>query len=191
MSSRAALPASALVPLRLQGASPAAKAALIAAGTLLLAASSWIEIPMIPVPMTMQTFAVLLVGTLCGGRLGAVTVIAWLAEAAIGLPVLSGGAAGPQHFVGPTAGYLFAFPIAAGLAGWLAERGWTRDILRSTATLLVGHALILALGVAWLMVLFNIEIAIASGLTPFLFGTLLKTGLGVAALAAIRQRAGR
>ncbi|HMG50600.1 MAG TPA: biotin transporter BioY, partial [Inquilinus sp.] len=155
MSFRAALPASALVPLRLQGASLATKAVLVAVGTLVLTASSWIEIPMIPVPMNMQTFAVLLLGALCGWRLGAATIIAWFAEAAIGLPVLSGGASGLAHFTGPTSGYLFAFLVAATLIGWLAERGWTSDILRSTATLLLGHALILALGAAWLSVLFG------------------------------------
>jgi len=191
MSSRETLPASALVPFRLHGASLATKAVLVAVGTLVLTASSWIEIPMIPVPMNMQTFAVLLVGTLCGWRLGAATVLAWLAEAAIGLPVLSGGAGGAVHFVGPTAGYLFAFPIAAGLIGWLSERGWTSDVLRSTATLLFGHALILALGATWLTALFGSDVALDSGVTPFLFGTALKTALGVDTLAAIHRRAGR
>jgi len=191
MSFRETAPVSALVPLRLQGASLAAKAILVAVGTLVLAASSWIEIPMVPVPMNMQTFAVLLLGALCGWRLAAATIIAWFAEAVIGLPVLSGGAAGPAHFVGPTAGYLFAFLVAATLIGRLAERGWTSDVLRSTATLLLGHALILALGAAWLAVLFGPDVGLAAGITPFLFGTALKIALGVAILAAIHRRTAR
>ncbi|TJV18529.1 MAG: biotin transporter BioY, partial [Mesorhizobium sp.] len=93
-------------------------------GTVFLALASYIEVPMVPVPVTMQTFAVTLIGAVYGWRLGAATIVAWLVEGAIGLPVLSGGAAGAHHFVGPTAGYLFAFPVVGALTGWLAERGW-------------------------------------------------------------------
>ncbi|TIM74745.1 MAG: biotin transporter BioY, partial [Mesorhizobium sp.] len=80
-------------------------------GTVFLAMASYIEVPMVPVPVTMQTFAVTLIGAVYGWRLGAATIVAWLVEGAMGLPVLSGGAAGAHHFVGPTAGYLFAFPV--------------------------------------------------------------------------------
>ncbi|TIL81237.1 MAG: biotin transporter BioY, partial [Mesorhizobium sp.] len=86
-------------------------------GTVFLALASYIEVPMVPVPVTMQTFAVTLIGAVYGWRLGAATIVAWLVEGAIGLPVLSGGAAGGHHFVGPTAGYLFAFPVVGALTG--------------------------------------------------------------------------
>ena len=160
----------------------------VVVGTLFLAVSSYVEVPMVPVPMTMQTFAVALVGALYGWRLGAITVIAWLAEAALGLPVLSGGSAGAHHFVGPTAGYLFAFPIAAAITGWLAERGWNgkRPVLAFIAMLL-SNAVCLAVGGAWLAVLIGGEQALAAGVTPFLFGAVLKSVLGAAALALMAR----
>ncbi|ESX10962.1 biotin biosynthesis protein BioY [Mesorhizobium sp. LSJC265A00] len=111
-------------PLRLQTRSHSWQAAAVVLGTLFLALLSQIEVPMVPVPVTMQTFAVTLVGALYGWRLGAMTIIAWLAEGAVGFPVLSGGAAGASYFVGATGGYLFAFPLVGALVGWLAERGW-------------------------------------------------------------------
>src|SRR6185437_8955054 len=97
-------------------------------GTLGLTACSWLSIPMEPVPVTMQTYAVIVIGALMGPRLGALTVIAWLSEAVLGLPVLAHGAGGVLPFVGPTAGYLFSFPVVAAFVGWLAERGWTKSL---------------------------------------------------------------
>ncbi len=102
----------------------ARRAAAVAAGTLVLTASSYLAVPLLPVPVTIQTLAVTVVGALYGWRLGVLTVMAWLGEAAIGLPVLSNGASGLHHFTGPTAGYLFAFPLVTALVGVLAERGW-------------------------------------------------------------------
>src|SRR3546814_16627125 len=103
-TSTAALQPGTRVPFRLDGVSLGRKALFVALGTLVLAASSWIEVPMVPVPMTMQTYAIVLIGALCGWRLAGAVVLAYLGEAVIGLPVLSGGASGPIHFVGPTAG---------------------------------------------------------------------------------------
>ncbi|WP_051328683.1 biotin transporter BioY [Geminicoccus roseus] len=176
------------VPLRLSDRTFALKALAVLFGTLFLASASWIEVPMVPVPMNMQTFAVTLVGALYGWRLGAITVLAWLGEAMIGLPVLSGGAAGPAHFAGPTAGYLAAFPIAAMLVGFLAERGWTvGNVVRSFAVMLLGNALILALGASWLAVLIGGEQAVALGVMPFLIGAALKSGLTVGVVEASRR----
>lgn len=180
--------APARLPLSLDGASAPAKAAVVALGTLLLAASSWVEVPMVPVPMTMQTYAVLLVGALCGWRLGLATVLAWLGEAALGLPVLAGGAGGLAHFAGPTGGYLVAFPLAAALVGFCAERGWSRGNAPAFAVMLAGHAVIFALGVAWLAGLIGLEKAIAFGFTPFLPGTVLKSALAVASLRLVPRR---
>ncbi len=173
-------------PLDLHNRSLAWQIGAVVVGTLLLALSSYIQVPMVPVPMNMQTFGVLMIGALYGWRLGAVTIIAWLVEAALGLPVLSGGAAGAHHFVGPTAGYLFSFPLVGALAGWLVERGWNghRPVLAFVGMVL-SHAICLAFGAAWLAVLFGIEKAIAFGVTPFLLGTLLKSALGAATLALL------
>src|SRR5690606_18310766 len=154
------------------------------------ALSSHIEVPMVPVPVTMQTLAVTLVGALYGWRLGTVTVLAWLAEAAAGLPVLAGGAGGIAYMMGPTAGYLAGFPVAAAAVGWLAEQGWNgRRPLLAFAAMLLGNALCLAIGAAWLASLVGLEKAIAAGVVPFVLGGVLKSALGAAMLrAATRLR---
>lgn len=173
-------------PLDLQSRPLAWRVGAVALGTLFLTLSSYVEVPMVPVPVTMQTFAVMLVGALYGWRLGALTIIAWLAEAAVGLPVLSGGAAGAHHFVGPTAGYLFAFPVAGALVGWLAERGWNgRKPVLAFVSMLLGNALCLVVGGAWLAVLFGADVAWTSGVAPFIVGGVLKSALGAALLALL------
>lgn len=175
-------------PLGLADRSVLWQVAAVALGTLFLTLSSYVEVPMVPVPMTMQTFAVVMVGALYGWRLGGVTIVAWLIEGAIGLPVLSGGAAGAIHFVGPTAGYLFAFPIAGAIAGWLAEQGWNgnKPVLAFVAAI-AGNLACLALGGAWLAVMVGAEQAFIHGVAPFLVGAVLKSVLGAAALAGLQR----
>lgn len=179
-------------PLALQSRPLVWQVFAVLLGTLFLAASSYIEVPMVPVPINMQTFAVTLVGALFGWRLGALTIITWLAEGALGLPVLSGGAAGAHHFVGPTGGYLFAFPVAGAAVGWLAERGWNgKRVLLAFLALLIGNALCLVVGAAWLAVLIGFEQAIAAGVAPFVLGAVLKSVLGAAVLKLLaRDRTG-
>lgn len=178
----------AFVPLRLADKPLLMRAVAVALGTLFLAASSYVEVPMLPVPMTMQTFAITLVGALYGWRLGAATVVAWLVEGALGLPVLAGGAGGLAHFAGPTAGYLFAFPVAAALCGWLAERGWTAPrYLSAFGSMAAGNLLILTVGTAWLTIQFGLTNALEWGFTPFIIGGLLKSALAVACIEALRR----
>ena len=173
-------------PLRLQDRSFAWQVGAVVLGTLLLALSSYIEVPMVPVPVTMQTFAVTLIGALYGWRLGAITIAAWLVEGAVGLPVLAGGAAGAQYFVGPTGGYLFAFPIVGALVGWLAERGWNgKRVMLAFAAMLLGNLACLVLGTVWLAVMIGAEQAITFGFLPFIIGGLLKSALGAATLMAL------
>lgn len=176
-------------PLRLEERSLLWQFAALALGTLFLAASSYVEVPMVPVPMTMQTFAVGMVGALYGWRLGGLTIVAWLIEGALGLPVLAGGASGLAHFAGPTAGYLFAFPLCGALVGWLAERGWngSRPVFAFLAAL-AGNVACLALGGAWLAVMIGAEAAFIHGVAPFLVGAVLKSVLGAAALALLQRR---
>ena len=179
-------------PIDLQNRSLSWKVGAIILGSLFLTLCSFIEVPMVPVPVTMQTFAVALIGALYGWRLGGITIVAWLIQGAIGLPVLAGGAAGPHHFVGPTAGYLFAFPIAGMAMGWLAERGWNghRPFL-AFAGMLTSNALCLVLGAAWLAVLIGVEQAVMAGIAPFVIGAVLKAALGAATLALMTHRAKR
>jgi biotin transport system substrate-specific component len=175
-------------PLDLQSRPLAWRVGAVVLGTLFLTLSSYVEVPMVPVPVTMQTFAVAMVGALYGWRLGAITIIAWLAEAAVGLPVLSGGAAGAHHFVGPTAGYLFAFPVMGAMIGWLAERGWNgRRPVLAFVSMLLGNAFCLLAGGAWLAVLFGAEVAWTSGIAPFIIGGVLKSALGAALLALLAR----
>jgi biotin transport system substrate-specific component len=177
-----------LVPLSLQRRSPWTQALAVVLGSLVLALSSQLQVPMYPVPMTMQTFAVLLVAALYGRRLGTITVAAWLAEAMAGLPVLAGGAGGLQHFAGPTAGYLASFVPAAAFVGHAADRGWLRvSRLRGFGIFLAAHAFNLAMGWAWLTTLVGASKAFALGVLPFISGGVLKAALGVASLELARQ----
>lgn len=158
--------------------------ALVLGGTAVLTASSYVSIPMQPVPVSLQTFAVLMVGALYGWRLGGLTVLAWLLEAALGMPVLAGGKGGLAPFFGPTAGYLLAFPLGAVLMGWLAARGWDgTHPLRAFGAMLLCTTLILLLGGAWLGAMIGAAKGWQLGVLPFLVGDVVKSALGAATLA--------
>ena len=127
---------------------------------------------------------VLMVGALYGWRLGGITVLAWLLEAALGMPVLAGGKGGIAPFIGPTAGYLFAFPVGAMLMGWLAARGWNgTHPLRAFWAMLLCTTLIVLLGGAWLSALIGPAKGWQLGVLPFLIGDVLKSAMGAATLA--------
>jgi len=164
----------------------AARNTLIAVvGSLLLWASAKVQIPFHPVPLTMQTYLILVIGAACGWRLGGATVLLYLAEGAVGLPVFAGTpekGIGIAYMVGPTGGYLLGFLASALLIGWLAERGWDRSLPRMLLAMAAGHLLILALGAGYLASLFGLEAAWTAGVEPFLWATLLKTLLAGATL---------
>src|ERR1700704_5371184 len=123
---------------------------LIALGTALLALSAKVNLPLPYVPMTLQTLVVLVIGAVYGWRLGTATVIAYLAEGAIGWPVFAGPVGGLAPLVGPTAGYLYGFVLAAFATGWLSQRGWDRSVVWLFVAMGIGHVLILGTGFAWL-----------------------------------------
>ncbi len=140
----------------------------------------------------MQTLAVTLIGAAYGWRLGGLTVLAWLFEAAIGLPVLAGGAGGIAHFFGPTGGYLFAFPIAAAASGWLVSRGWNgQRVVFAFLAMLAGNAICLSVGGVWLAAMIGANKAITFGVLPFIAGAVLKSVLGAALLKAANARSNR
>ncbi len=161
-------------------------------GSLLVAASAQVQVPFWPVPFTGQTFAVLVIGMAYGARLGAATLALYLAQGAIGLPVFAGFAAGPAVLMGPTGGYLVGFVFAAGLIGWLAERGWDRGPLTTALAMLLGNIVIYLPGLAWLTVFLAsakslaygaaFKVSLGAGLTPFLLGDGLKLALAAAVL---------
>ncbi|MCA0434229.1 MAG: biotin transporter BioY [Proteobacteria bacterium] len=156
--------------------------ALMIIGSLIVAIAAQVNVPMQPVPMTLQTLAVLAVGAAFGSRLGAATLLLYLWEGAIGLPVFAEMKAGLPVLLGPTGGYLFGFVLAAGLVGWLAERGFDRNVLRMLAAMLIGAAIIYVPGVIWLSTfLGGFEKAFTFGLAPFWLGDVVKAF--IAALA--------
>jgi biotin transport system substrate-specific component len=159
--------------------------ALVVAFSLLTAAAAQVVVPLpwTPVPLTGQTFAVLLTGALLGPRLGALAMLAYLVEGAAGLPFFRGGAGGVTHFAGATAGYLLAFPAAAYVTGYLSERGWDRRFVTAAAAMALGSLVILACGWAWLALMFKGGTeAFRLGVAPFLPGDVLKVALAAAVL---------
>jgi biotin transport system substrate-specific component len=154
---------------------------LVLCGTAALTLSAKINVPFYPVPMTMQTFVVLVLGAAYGWRLAAVTVLAYLAQGAVGIPVFAGTpekGIGLAYMMGPTGGYLIGFLVAAIVVGLLAERGFDRSPFLLFAAMLLGHVVIFACGIAWLGSLIGYDKAWASGVAPFYYATLFKTALG-------------
>ncbi len=166
-----------------------ARAVLLAvAGTALLTLSAKLKVPFYPVPMTMQTLVVLVIGATYGSRLGAATVGLYLLQGAIGLPVFADTperGLGLAYMVGPTAGYLFGFLLAAYAVGWLSKRGWDRSIPLTLAMMTLGHVIIFAAGLSWLAGIVGIEKAWLLGAAPFVAATFLKTALGTALVPAL------
>ena len=164
-----------------------------------LAACAQITVWTVPVPVTMQTFGVLVVGAIYGWRLGAATVAAYLVEGAIGLPFFAGMTGGLPILFGPTGGYLFGFVAAAAVVGWLAERGWDRNILTMALAMLIGNVVLYVPGLLWLSTFFGWEKAIEYGLAPFILidavklcrgGDAVAGGLAIHAPRANRQTGG-
>jgi biotin transport system substrate-specific component len=132
---------------------------------------------------------VLMIGAAYGWRLGTATLMAYLAEGAIGFPVFAGPAGGLAPLVGPTAGYLYGFVAAAFVTGWLSERGWDRSVLWLFVAMAFGHILILAAGFGWLAfgMKLGVEKAWLVGVAPFIATALIKNALGAALVPAIRR----
>lgn len=166
-------------------------AILMVIGSGLLALSAKTQVPFYPVPMTMQTLVVLVLGAAYGWRLGAATVALYLAEGFAGLPVFAGAAAGPAYMAGPTGGFLVGFLFAAMATGFMAERGWDRSLLRVFVMMTLGHAVIFAFGLGWLANMLTFATAWAAGAAPFLWATILKTALAAALMQAAWGMASR
>jgi len=161
---------------------------LIVLGALFVAALAQIEIPLpfTPVPITGQTFGVLLVGAALGSKRGAASLASYLALGVFGLPFFAGGAHGLEILIGATGGYLIGFIIAAYIIGLLAERGLERNVRTSFIPFLAGTVIIYVCGVAWLAVfLGSFNKAIAGGLLPFLAGDAIKLGAASLVLPAV------
>ncbi len=176
-------------------------ALLVVAGIGVLTASAWLSVPFYPVPLTMQTLAVLLVGGLLGPKRGTAAVVGYLALGLAGAPVFHGGLGGPAVFAGPTGGYLLGFVPAAllmGLAADWALRGARRvrplgQFLILAAGAVSAEIVILCLGVSWLTIIFGLGLreALALGFVPFLLGDLLKAAVAIGAIRGGRSALAR
>ena len=161
---------------------------LVLAGSLLLTLSAKVQVPFYPVPMTLQTLVVLLIGVAFGWRMGFATVLAYLAQGAMGLPVFAGTpekGLGLLYMAGPTGGYLVGFALAAATTGWLAERGLDRSAIGTAIAMVAGNIVIYACGLVWLSTFVGMEKAVTFGMAPFLFGDLVKIALATVTLPMI------
>ncbi|AEV16155.1 MAG: biotin transporter BioY [Thermus sp.] len=174
---------------------------LVLGGSLLVALTAQVALPLpfTPVPITLQTLGVLLVGAALGSRLGFLALTAYLLEGAMGLPVFAGGTGGLAKILGPTGGFLLAFPLAAGLVGLLVERlGLDRKPLGTLLAMLLGNALLYLLGLPWLAAWLagvgkfaGTGALLAMGLFPFLPGDLVKAVLAALLLPSAWRFLGR
>jgi len=159
---------------------------LTLAGSALIALCAQVSVPFYPVPVTMQTFAVILIGLTYGWRLGGITVVLYLVEGAMGMPVFAGGKSGMIVLMGPTAGYLYGFFLAAVACGWFAERGFDRSYFKLIVTLLVGNVLLYTSGLIWLGNFIGWDKPVLDlGLYPFIPGDLLKIALAAVLLPTV------
>ncbi len=163
--------------------------ALVLAGIAFLALAAKIRVPMWPVPITMQTFAVLTIGAGLGLRLGLITLLGYIALGAAGVAVFSGDSAGVAYLAGPTGGYLVGFVVAAATMGLLARRGWDRSVTGMAGAMLIGTAIIYAFGLAGMSVLFLADKGAAwvlqYGMLNFLVGDALKLVLAALVVPGI------
>jgi len=155
--------------------------ALIIGGSLVIGVCAQIAVGY-PVPITAQTFAVLMIAALLGARRGTACLVAYLGEGAIGLPVFAQGKGGLVAFGGPTGGYLVGFVVAAFVVGLLAEKGWDRKFRTTIPAMIIGNIIIYGFGLTWLGHLIGAKAALGTGLYPFIPGDILKIVLAAALL---------
>ncbi|PJK28862.1 biotin transporter BioY [Minwuia thermotolerans] len=161
--------------------------AFMVMGTIILTMSAKAKVPMWPVEMSLQTLAVFTIAATFGLRLGMATVLLYLMEGALGMPVFQGTpekGLGVAYMAGPTGGYLAGFVAATAIVGWASDRGWWRNPLKIGAAMLLGEVAILALGALWLAYLLGVDMAIAYGIGPFIVTDLVKLALA-AGLATV------
>ena len=166
---------------------------LVAGGSLLIAAAAQLKVflPFTPVPVTGQTFAVLLIAALYGARRGAATAMSYIALGLMGLPVFSAAPPGPAALVSPTAGYLAGFVAAAWVTGSLSEKGWDRKPWTAALAMAIGSGVIFACGLLWLGRFTGWSNVLQTGLFPFIPGDLLKIGLATLVLPTGWKLVGR
>ena len=166
--------------------------ALAILGSLVVAAAAHITVVQLPVPLTLQTLAVLCIGAAFGSRLGAATLALYAVEGAVGLPVFAPTPDGYPGIIGPTGGYIIGFILAAGLVGWLAEKGWDRSIPKMLVATLLGGTILYVPGLIWLSTFVGgFGPAVEYGLAPFWLADIVKAVLAALAFPAVWNLLGR
>ena len=173
-------------------------------GSAIVAIAAQVSVPMLPVPMTLQTLAVLAVGAAYGARLGAITLALYALEGAVGLPVFANFQAGlflPTGEIIATGGYIIGFIVAAGLVGYLVEKGWGANVFKLCGAMLLGAAVVYVPGLIWLAGWLGvmkgmdatsaIAVALSTGLLPFIPGDIIKAVLAALAFPAAFSLLGR
>lgn len=163
--------------------------ALVVGASALIAIAAQIAIPLpfSPVPMTLQPLAVIFIGAALGAQRGAAAATLYLLEGLSGLPVFAQGHAGPLWLIGPTAGYLYSYPCAALVAGWVSQRGWGNRTASSIAGMLAALVIIYIGGWSWLAQFAGPRGAFATGVAPFIVADIVKVALGAALLPYAEQ----
>ena len=161
------------------------KAALVLAGSLVIAIAAQISVPMFPVPMTLQTLAILTVAFALGARLGVAALVAYLVEGAMGLPFFANGGAGLAYMFGPTGGFLLGFVLMAYIAGLAADRGMARKPILGFAAALVASVALYVPGLAWPALVMGVEptVLVSGWVAPFIAGDVVKALLAALIVA--------
>jgi biotin transport system substrate-specific component len=166
-------------------------AGIVLAASALMALLAQLAIPLPVVPITGQTLGVLLIGAALGSKKGSLAMLAYLAEGALGAPVFAGGSGGIAVLGGPTAGYLYGFVVAAFVVGWLAERGFDRNLFTAGLAMLVGEVAMYAVALPWLSFYVPADKLLSVGFIPFIPGDLVKLVIAAALLPAAWKLLGR
>ncbi len=158
------------------------------AGALLITVAAKVQVPFWPVPMTLQTLAIFAIASAFGMRLAVATMGLYLLQGAAGFPVFAGTpekGIGLAYMAGPTGGYLLGFLVMAAIAGWAADRGWSRNPLKLGAAMLAGEAIMLVLGALWLGYLFGADKIVAYGVGPFIVTDIVKLAIAACLVPAV------
>ncbi|MDP9194620.1 MAG: biotin transporter BioY [Acidobacteriota bacterium] len=188
MSEQALTIPSVVIDRLVRGRAAANMLLVIGASALIaIAAQVAIPLPFTPVPMTLQPLAVILIGVVLGSIRGAAAAALYLLEGLSGLPVFSQGHGGAIWLLGPTAGFLYSYPFAAWLAGFVSERGWGSSIVRAVTGMLLALAVIYLGGWSWLAIQIGPSAAFAAGVAPFVIADIVKVALGAALLPKAQE----
>ncbi len=161
---------------------------LAVVGTLVLTVSAKTKVVLGPVDISLQTLAVLLIASAFGLRLGVATLLLYMAEGAMGLPVFQGTpekGLGIAYMLGSTGGYLAGFVVMAAIVGWAADRGWDRNPIKLFGAMLTAEVVMMAMGFAWLALLIGPEKSWQFGVAPFVIGNLIKVALAASLVPAV------